>query len=265
MRVEDGLGRRVELPAPPRRVVSLVPSLTELLAALGLDEEVVGLTTFCVRPPGWRARKTRVGGTKDVRLARVRSLAPDLVLANKEENQREQVLRIAAERPVYVSDVGSLEAALAMVRAVGVLVGRAARADALAGKIEAGFAALDSRPRRRVAYLIWRDPLMAVGGDTFISDVLARGGLRNVFAERSRYPTIDLEALRRAAPEQVLLSSEPFPFRERHRQEFVEALPGVSVDLVDGQLFSWYGSRLLETPAALRRLTDAGFSASGRG
>lgn len=251
----DARGRTVTLDAAPRRIVSLVPSQTELLADLGLDDEVVGLTRFCVHPPGWKEKKRIVGGTKNVKAERVAALAPDLVLANLEENEREQVEALDALAPVYVTDVGTVADALAMIRAVGALVGREEKAEAIAREVEAGFGSLAARRPLRVAYLIWRDPWMTVGGDTFIHDVLARASLTNVFGDRSRYPEVALEEIAEARPDAVLLSSEPFPFREKHLAE-VEAA-GVPARLVDGELCSWYGSRMRLAPPYLAGLRAA--------
>ncbi len=250
----DALGRSVRLEKPPRRIVSLVPSQTELLEELGMEAEVIGITRFCVHPEHWHAQKPYVGGTKDVRVERVRTLAPDLVLANKEENVREQIEEIAAFAPVYVTDVASVADAVAMVRAVGQLVNRAETADVLAAEVEADFARLPALDPIRAAYLIWREPWMTVGGDTFVHDVMAHAGLDNVFGDRLRYPEISGEELRAAAPEAVLLSSEPFPFREKHVREVQALVPDARVALVDGEAFSWYGSRLLDTPSYLAAL-----------
>ena len=268
----DGLGRPVSLAAPPRRVVSLVPSQTELLADLGLDDEVVGLTRFCVRPAGWKAAKTIVGGTKNVDVGRVRGLAPDLVIANKEENVREQVEALAAVCPVYVTDVADVDGAVAMIRAVGALVGRGARAGRLADEVEAGFAALPPAPPAsgpprpdRALYLIWRDPWMAAGGDTIISDVLGRGGWANAVADRDRYPALSYAEVRALDPDVVMLSSEPYPFAEKHLAEVRALAPRARVVLVDGEAFSWYGSRLRHTPHVLRALrADLDGGAVGR-
>lgn len=254
----DALGRRVVLGAhPPRRIVSLVPSQTELLAALGLDAEVVGLTRFCVHPAGWKRAKRIVGGTKQVDVARIRALVPDLILANKEENTREMVAALDAVAPVYVTDVPTVPAAEAMIREVGALVGRAAAAAALADRIAAAFAALPHRPALRTAYLIWQDPLMTVGHDTIIHDVMARGGFANVFGARPRYPALTPEELSEARPEVLLLSSEPYPFREAHRAAFAAKLPGARVLLADGERFSWYGPRLAGAPPYLTALYEA--------
>ncbi|MDX1530390.1 MAG: helical backbone metal receptor, partial [Rhodothermales bacterium] len=248
----DARGRGLALERPPRRIVSLVPSQTELLADLGLDDEVVGLTRFCVHPEGWKARKPVVGGTKNVRLDRVEALRPDLVLANREENEKAQVEALEAFAPVFVTDVSTVEDALRMIRTIGALVGRAERAEALAGEVAAGFAALEAAEPVRAAYLIWRSgdggPYMTVGGDTFIHDVMRRASLANVFGERSRYPEVTAGEIAAARPDAVLLSSEPFPFGERHAAEVTAAVPGVPVRLVDGELFSWYGSRMRLMP-----------------
>ncbi len=249
--VSDALGRRLRLPERPRRIVSLVPSITATLADLGLDEEVVGLTTFCVRPAGWRERKRRVGGTKDVRADRVADLQPDLILANKEENERAQVEPLEALAPVYVTDVATVEQAIQLIETLGELTDRRERGQALAAEVRAGFAALaPAATPRRVAYLIWRRPYMAAGGGTFVDDVLRRGGLANAFGDRPRYPEVSAEEL--AGADALLLSSEPFPFAEKHRDELAAQAPGVPALLVDGELFSWWGSRLCDTPDALR-------------
>lgn len=252
--LHDALNRPVRLASPPRRIVSLVPSITRSLADLGLDEEVVGVTTFCVDPPGWRERKRRVGGTKDVRAERVAELRPDLILANKEENERAQVLALEAIAPVYVTDVATVAQAADLLVRLGALVGREAAGAALAAEVRDGFAALEPGPARRVAYLIWRAPLMVAGGGTLIDDVLARAGLVNVFAGRPRYPAVEEAELRVARPEVLLLSSEPYPFREAHAAELAAVCPGARALRVPGEPFSWWGSRLRETPSYLRSL-----------
>lgn len=244
-------------PAMGMRVISLVPSITELLAELGLDEEVVGVTRFCVRPQGWRARKAIVGGTKNVRIERVEALRPDLVIANREENVREQVEALAAFTSVHLTDVATVDDGLAMMREVGQLVGRPGAAAALAGAIEAAFERLGPREPLPAAYLIWRNPYMAAGGGTFISDVMGRAGFRNVFAASDRYPEVTPAMLAEAGDAAILLSSEPFPFRRRHASELAQILPETKIELVDGQLFSWYGSRMRHMPGYLSRLRAA--------
>lgn len=252
----DALGRTISLARPPARVLSLVPSQTELLAHLGLDEEVVGITRYCVHPAGWLARKAIVGGTKTARLARARDLRPDLILANKEENTRDDVEALEALAPAFVTDVRDLPGCLAMIADVGALVGRASQADALCDEIRGAFAALPTFARRRALYLIWRKPWMGAGADTFIHDLMGRAGYDNALAHLPRYPTLEPEALAALAPEEVLLSSEPYPFGEAHVAELAALLPGARVRLVDGEMFSWYGSRMRLAPDYLKRLRD---------
>jgi ABC-type Fe3+-hydroxamate transport system substrate-binding protein len=238
----------------PQRIVSLVPSLTDLLQALDLDDRVAGVTRFCVHPQPWRRTKRVVGGTKTVDVGKVRALSPDLVLANREENVRDQVEAIAAFAPVYLTDVATLEDALAMIADVGALTGTEAAAGALATWIAEGFASLAAAPPLRAAYFIWKDPWMTVGGDTFIHDVLTRTGFVNVFGDRTRYPEVTPEDVAAARPDVLMFSSEPFRFREKHVGAVRAACPDAAVWFVDGEAFSWYGPRLLHTPEHVRAL-----------
>lgn len=237
-----------------KRIVSLVPSLTELLADLDLDKEVVGLTRFCVHPSGWKARKQIVGGTKNVRADRVLALDPDLIIANKEENTKADVEALQAHVPVLVTDIRTVDDSLAAIRTIGIRVGRRRGADALATTIAAAFADLKQVQPLRAVYLIWREPYMTIGSDTFIHDVMQRGGFYNVFGEAKRYPEVSPEDLVAAAPDVVLLSSEPYPFKEKHIVELRAWLPDTPIHLVNGELFSWYGSRMQHTPAYLKTL-----------
>ena len=252
----DQLGRTIHLPATPRRIISLVPSQTELLYSLGLEGSVVGITRFCVHPDSWFHQKSRIGGTKAVDPVRVDALQPDLIIAGKEENERPQVEALAERYPVWVSDVKTLADALQMIRAVGELTGAAPAADTLAHEIDRRFATLETPARQRVAYLIWKNPWMAAGGDTFIHQMLEFAGFSNIFANQPRYPEMDLTQLAGQTPLTILLSTEPYPFRERHIREIQETLPNARVQLVDGELFSWYGSRLLLAPAYFRQLRE---------
>ena len=252
----DALGRRVVLREQPRRVVSLVPSLTEALVGLGAP--VVGVTRFCVHPDGVRRRAAVVGGTKTVDVVRVATLAPDLVVANREENVREQVEGIEAlGAPVYVTDVATVDGALATLRTLGALTGTGAAADALAARIAAGFDGLAAAPPVRAAYVIWKDPWMVAGGDTFVGDVLRRAGFVNVFEDARRYPDVTPEAVAEARPDALLFASETFRFREKHVGALRAACPSAAVAFVDGEAFSWYGPRLLATPDHVRAVRAA--------
>lgn len=233
-----------------------MPSQTELLYDLGLEEEVVGITKFCIHPEVWFRSKTRVGGTKQLDLQKIISLQPDLIIANKEENVQSQVEELARHFPVWISDVNTLPDALEMITQVGMLTGRKEKAAALAQQIQEGFANIPKRAGRllNACYLIWKEPYMTVGGDTFIHDMLQHAGFTNLFAGSSRYPEVDIDSLRKMAPDLLLLSSEPYPFKLKHVEELQAQLPGTKIVLVDGEAFSWYGSRLLHSPSYFEQL-----------
>ncbi|MEZ4642595.1 MAG: helical backbone metal receptor [Chloroflexota bacterium] len=247
-KVTDQMGRTLLVPQRPLRIVSLVPSQTELLFDLGLESEIVGLTEFCIHPAAQVAGKQRVGGPKKFRFDVIARLQPDLIFGNKEENYREGILQLAKSYPVWMSDILTLADACAMIRQVGGLVGKGDRALALAEQIESAFARLEicsSAAARRLFYL--ENPYLVAAANTFIHEMLTRCGFINVFAGygNGRYPEVTAEQIRAAQPDIIFLSSEPFPFREKHRQLFAEQFPETAVHLVDGEMFSWYGSRLL--------------------
>lgn len=258
----DARGTRLQhLPKQPRRIVSLVPSQTELLYHLGLKERVIGITKFCVHPKAWFQEKVRVGGTKNVNIEKLLALKPDLVLANKEENRKDDVELLAQQVPVWVTDIATLDDALTMIETIGAITNTSAKAAEILQQIIAGFEQLKpvTAQRLRVCYLIWKDPYITVGGDTFIHDMLLHAGYQNCSEETQRYPAIDLQQIQNAHCDCVLLSSEPFPFSEKHIAELQQQLPHQKMVLVDGELFSWYGSRLLQAPAyfkLLRRQLD---------
>lgn len=241
---------------PPARIVSVVPSQTELLADLGLSDQIVGITKFCVHPESLFRSKTRIGGTKTLHLEKILSLQPDLVLANKEENTREQIEFLASRVPVWVSDIQTFDDALHMIREVGRLTGKPDEAADLANRIRSAFEALEQEPKPEwhTAYLIWNEPLMAAANETFIHHMMDKAGFKNVFANRRRYPEISPAELAAADPDVLLLSSEPYPFSEKHIAYFKMLCPGARVLLADGELFSWYGSRLLLSPPYFRKL-----------
>ncbi len=239
---------------PARRIVSLVPSQTELLSDLGLDKETVGITKFCIHPPAWFRNKIRVGGTKNIDIQRVISLNPDLVIANREENVKNQVEALGQLFPVLVTDVNTLGDATAMIRDIGARTNRQREAHEMVTRINALFITLPELPSASVCYLIWKEPYMVAASCTFINSMIARAGFRNVFSDRERYPVVALEDIRVLKPDIILLSSEPYPFKEKHLAELRQQLPGITPILVDGEMFSWYGSRLLQAPAYLTRL-----------
>ena len=244
----------------PRKIISLVPSQTELLHFLELDTEIVGITKFCIYPAPWRDTKIIVGGTKQVNASLIDQIEPDLIIANKEENDREQILSLANKYPVWVTDVNNLDDALQMIRDIGQLSNRIEKARELAEEISSRFAKLeqyisgvDPIP---AAYLIWHEPWMTVGGGTFINDMMQRAGLLNVFRDQPRYPTINMEILEQSGCKAMLLSSEPYPFSSKHADALNIILPDIKMILTNGEMFSWYGSRLLLAPDYFFSLID---------
>jgi ABC-type Fe3+-hydroxamate transport system substrate-binding protein len=249
----DQMGTFVALDFPPQRIISLVPSQTELLADLGLGDRVVGITKFCVHPHNWHTTKPYVGGTKQFNVDAIARLKPDLIIGNKEENYREGIETLRQHFPVWMSDIYDLTGALAMIRAIGEVTDTSIRASQLAGDIEAAFLRVRRRPARSVLYLIWRKPWMAVGADTFIDGQLRYLGFDNG-VKASRYPELLPEDLLKLHPDLIFLSSEPYPFQEKHIAELQALCPASQIMLVDGEMFSWYGSRLLQAPAYFNAL-----------
>jgi ABC-type Fe3+-hydroxamate transport system substrate-binding protein len=250
----DQMHRNVSIPFPPKRIVSLVPSQTELLYDLGLDAEIVGQTLFCIHPADKHALKPRIGGTKKLSFEKIAALQPDLIIGNKEENQQEQIEWLMKDYTVWMSDIHNLDQALEMIEQIGELVDRAAKAKDISTTIRKGFENLNTGTQPlRTTYLIWRDPWMGAGHDTFISDLLQRCGLINVLESlESRYPSLNDTQLKTLNPELILLSSEPFPFKEKHMAELQNICPDAAIQLVDGEMFSWYGSRLLKSVEYLK-------------
>ena len=239
---------------PPKRIISLVPSQTELLFDFGLDDELIGITKFCIHPSVKVKHKAIVGGTKNLNINKILILQPDLIIANKEENSRDQIEELQRHYTVHVTDVITFSDALAMIRDVGALVGKRNESEKMAQQIETSLSPLPRDARPSVAYFIWRKPYMVAANDTFIHAMLEIAGFRNAFANETRYPEITADALQAAQPDLIFLSSEPYPFTEKYRLEFQEICPSARIVLVDGEVFSWYGSRLLRASDYFRNL-----------
>ncbi len=307
----DQLGRIISISGKPQRIISLVPSQTELLFDLGLEKEVAGITKFCVHPAEWLRNKTIIGGTKTVKLEVIHKLRPDLIIANKEENVQAQVEELAKHYPIWVSEVNTLANALHMISELGRITSTNEKATIIIKEIEQRFNELeiikarskepgiskkelkkespieggkenqdnlierfspnaglpfigsaltpsDSKPatNNSTAYLIWKDPYMTAGGDTFINDMLQYCGLSNAFSLLSRYPVISIDQLQTSHLQFLLLSSEPYPFSSKHIEELQQQLPATKIKLVDGEMFSWYGSRLLQSPMYFKELME---------
>jgi ABC-type Fe3+-hydroxamate transport system substrate-binding protein len=250
----DQLNRKIELSGIPKRIISIVPSQTELLFYLGLDAEVIGVTKFCVHPVDKVNSIAKIGGTKHLDIEKIRLLAPDLIIANKEENDRHQVEELMNICPVWISDISDLNSALQMIECIGDITGRSEQGNILCNEINNRFNGIKlPLTTLKVAYFIWRKPFMVAGKNTFIDCMLQRCGLNNAI-KSERYPEIDAEDLIMANPDIIFLSSEPYPFTQKHIEEFKVLLPNTRVILVDGEMFSWYGSRLLYAPAYFEQL-----------
>ena len=254
--VVDQMGNSVILPDSPLRIVSLVPSQTELLYHFGLTEEVVGQTLFCIHPQLQHQSKPRVGGTKKLQLDKIRSLKPNLIIGNKEENDQSQIAELQKEFEVWMSDIKNLNDALHMITSIGEITNRAEQAAALNQSIQTAFTGLRkpiSVTPVKVLYLIWREPYMAAGTDTFISDMMTCIGWQNALTQ-NRYPELTPEQIALLDPDIILLSSEPYPFKNEHIAELKMICPGAHIRLADGEMFSWYGSRLLKAVSYFREL-----------
>jgi ABC-type Fe3+-hydroxamate transport system substrate-binding protein len=253
--VVDQLGSIIEVPLSPQRIISLVPSQTELLFDLGLGDRVVGITKFCIHPSDWFNSKTRIGGTKKVNYDTVRSLNPDLIIGNKEENTIEDIELLRTIAPVWMSDVNSYDDALSMIHSVGKVTDTLLLARRLTDQIETAFNELETANENtnlRVRYLIWKDPYFQVGNSTFIDAMITKIGWVNICKD-ARYPEWQLT---QDAIDVLLLSSEPYPFKEEDIQVLKVKFPNVKIAIVDGELFSWYGSRMRLAPDYFKKLID---------
>jgi ABC-type Fe3+-hydroxamate transport system substrate-binding protein len=249
IQVRDQLGDIIHLVKAPKRIVSLVPSQTELLYDLGLGDRVVGITKFCIHPDEWFRNKERIGGTKNVKIDKIRSLNPDLIIGNKEENTLEDIEKLRAIAPVWMSDIFTLKDAYDMIKGIGEVCNVPNKSQALINKIQHNFAQLKlTKQSKNVLYLIWKDPYMAAAENTFINHIITQQlGLENVLKGKKRYPVVEPKEIE--SPNLIFLSSEPYPFKEKHITELENTFPNATVVLVDGEFFTWYGSRLLNAPS----------------
>ena len=254
----DMLNRSIEINYPPKRIVSVVPSQTELLYHLGLEDEVVGITKFCIHPDVWFRSKKRIGGTKALDFEAIRNLNPDLIIANKEENTQAEIEALAQEFPVWISDIKTLEDSIATINALGEIVAKPHMSEMLVEIILDGFSKIKPFSSSKSAlYLIWQKPWMSVNSDTFIHDMMTRCGFKNVCENYlNRYPKLNANEISSLNPEFILLSSEPFPFAEKHIAELKNIFPKSKIGLVDGEAFSWYGSRMVESIPYLQQLIN---------
>jgi ABC-type Fe3+-hydroxamate transport system substrate-binding protein len=256
----DQMNRKIQLDKQPIRIISLVPSQTELLYSLGLDEEIVGQTKFCIHPKEKHQTKTIVGGTKNIDFETIAILKPDLIIGNKEENDQKQMEYLMQHYQVWMSDINNLNEAYEMIDSLGKITGKLAAADQIIYQIKYVFKDLENYllkliNYKKCAYFIWRKPFMVAGNNTFINYILEYLKFENVFLnETERYPATNAVILAEKNPEIVFLSSEPYPFKQKHIDEIQHILPNAKILLVDGEMFSWYGSRLIKSAPYFKRL-----------
>ncbi len=250
MILKDQLNRKLQIHKTPQRIVSLVPSQTELICYLGLEDRIVGITKFCVHPSYLRQAKTIVGGTKTVHFDKIKALNPDIILCNKEENTKEMIASLEQIAPVHISDVFDIADNLELVFMYGELFDKVSESNELISAIKETHSDfktfMQEQPTYKTAYFIWKSPYMVAASHNFIDAMLSLNNFENVFKEQSRYPETSLQELKTKQPELLLLSSEPFPFKNKDVEEFQKEFPEATIKIVDGEMFSWYGSRLLK-------------------
>lgn len=248
--MKDQLHRTLHLKETPKRIVSLVPSQTELLVDLGLEDAIVGVTKFCVHPKHLRQQKTVVGGTKQVHLDKIKALQPDIILCNKEENTKDMISELEQIAPVHISDIYTIEDSLELITMYGELFNTSKRAQKLSADTSlkrTAFQKMNAKQSKlKVAYVIWKNPWMVAANETFINDMLTENNFENCFSDLNRYPEISLSDLKQREVNLIMLSSEPYPFKAKDIAEFKSVCPNADIRVVDGEAFSWYGSRLLK-------------------
>ncbi|MFT4536885.1 MAG: ABC-type Fe3+-hydroxamate transport system substrate-binding protein [Saprospiraceae bacterium] len=239
------------------KIVSLVPSLTELLFHLGLEEMIVGRTKFCIHPAEKVKIVPKIGGTKNVNIQKVLDLKPDLVLANKEENTKSDIEALKQNCNVHVTEIENFKQAIFAIDDIGLMTNTAVKATTLIEEIEASFSQLKPKLQKaKICYLIWQKPYMSIGNDTYIHDMLEICGFENICKDQTRYPELTLEDIKSRQPNYIFLSSEPFPFKQVHIDELKDQMPNCKILLVDGEYFSWYGSRMVGAAQYFGRLVE---------
>lgn len=237
------------------RIISTVPSITETLFDFDLDRtEIVGRTKFCIHPTEKVFEIETVGGTKNLNLDKIKSLRPDLIIANKEENQKDQIEALMQDFNVWVTDIETLEDNEKFLTELGGKLHKQDLAERFNSEISNIFKNLSTEKRKKAAYLIWNNPYMTIGSDTFIHHILNKIGFDNIFGNQKRYPKINTEDLKNA--EYILLSTEPYPFKEKHKKEFETLFPNSKIMIVDGEAFSWYGTHLTKVKNYLSELAQ---------
>ncbi len=251
MKYLDQLNRELQLNKSPKRIVSLVPSQTELLVDLGLENELIGITKFCVHPSSLRKNKTIVGGTKQVNIEKIKALQPDIILCNKEENTEDMVKALESIAPIHISDVNTVEDCFELIKMYGAIFKTPSKASELIEAIKIEREEFQSnttfKQKPKAAYFIWKNPWMVAASNTFINTMITEAGFSNVFENEARYPEIHLDHTKLKEADFILLSSEPYPFKYKDVEDFKNEFQDKKAMIVDGEMFSWYGSRLLKS------------------
>lgn len=229
-----------------QRIISLVPSLTQLVLDLGLGNRLVGRTRFCIHPEELVKEIPIIGGTKNPNIEKILSLNPDYIIANHEENRKEDVQELQAHTEVNITEIDTINDAINAICELGGDLGLASNAQKLVDEITVLSSASPKYPSLKTAYFIWKDPWMVSASGTYIDSVMKHYDLENVFSDQQRYPQISLDELQDQDPELILLSSEPFPFKQKHIEEIQKVCPDTKIELINGEWFSWYGSGMLE-------------------
>ncbi len=261
MLLTDQIGNTLNIDTTPIRIISLVPSQTELLYDLGLEQTIVGLTKFCVHPIHLKADKQIVGGTKQINLDKIKALKPDIILCNKEENTQDIVLACQAICPVHVSDIATIADCLDLIKQYGQLFNKSDNANKICETIDTNLKEfqiyIKEKSSLKVAYFIWKDPWMVAAKGTFIDHLLQLNKFENIYGNLKRYPEVDINKIQHEGnPEVILLSSEPYPFKNNHVLEVGRVSNHAKTILVDGEYFSWYGSRLVQAFDYFKQLRD---------
>lgn len=235
------------------RIISLVPSLTELLIDLGIGERLIARTRFCIHPTDKINKISIIGGTKNPNIEKILSLKPDLIIANHEENRKEDVEELKKHTRILVTQINTIDEALTAIKQISGLVEKEKKGQQIIFEIESLLNRKADYRKVPAAYFIWKDPWMVAASETYIDSVLKHYNLDNVFSDQQRYPQVSLEDLQNRNPELILLSSEPFPFKQKHIEEIQEACPDAEIQLINGEWFSWYGSGMLK---AFKKLNE---------
>ncbi len=253
----DQLNNTITLTKTPTRIISVVPSQSEFLWHIGVKKQLVGITKFCIHPTEMFKSIERVGGTKKLNIEKIRALKPDLIIANKEENNQAEIELLQKEFNVWISDIYDFNDAFKMMKLLALILNKEAKVKVLITQIKKSLLSIKNIfNKKTVAYFIWYKPYMLAANDTYIDFILNYLGLKNVAFKLTRYPSIDIKNLQKLKPQFCFLSSEPFPFKQKHVLELQQHLPNSKIIIVDGEVFSWYGLRMLHLTEYVKSLTS---------